>query len=148
MQDLFIKWFMAVNAWLLRVSHGRIGSHLGKQTVLLLHTTGRNSGADRALPIAYFTHGPDYLIVASNWGKDQHANWYLNLKKDPHARLEIGGRTLAVQAREATGSEYDNLWQFVTQRHPPYLEYQTMTPRHIPIMIFEPASETAVASSN
>jgi hypothetical protein len=30
------------------------------------------------------------------------------------------------------------LWKFATERHPPYLDYQKMTTRHIPIMVFEP----------
>ncbi len=139
MKDILIKWFMAINTWLLRLSRGRIGSKLGTQTILILHTIGRKSGQDRAVPIAYFTYEGGTLIVASNWGKDTQANWYLNLKKEPHAKLEINGQLISVISREAQGEEYDHLWQFVTERHPPYLEYQKMTTRHIPIMIFEPA---------
>lgn len=138
MKDILIKWFMAINTWLLRLSRGRIGSKLGTQTILILHTIGRKSGQDRPVPIAYFAYEGRTLIVASNWGKDKQANWYLNLKKDPHAKLEINGKIVSVISREAQGEEYDSLWQFVTERHPPYLEYQKMTTRHIPIMIFEP----------
>ncbi len=137
MKDIFIKWFMAINSLLLRLSHGRIGSRLGTQTVLILHTIGRKSGQDRAIPIAYFDYEGNYLIVASNWGKDKQADWYLNLKKDPRARLEINGKIVSMAAREAQGEEYDRLWKFATERNPPYLEYQKMTTRHIPIMVFE-----------
>ena len=137
MKDLFIKWFMAINAFLLRLSHGRIGSKLGTQTILLLHTIGRKSGQDRAIPIAYFDYEDHYLIVASNWGKERQADWYLNLKQHPQARLEVKGKVLSVTAREAQGEEYDRLWKFATEHHPPYLDYQKMTTRHIPIMIFE-----------
>ena len=137
MKDLFIKWFMSFNTFLLRVSRGRIGNKLGTQTVLILHTLGRKSGQDRAIPIAYFDSAGKYLIVASNWGRPQHADWYLNLKHDPRATLEIKGETIAVVARQAQGEEYERLWKFVTQRHPPYLDYQKMTTRQIPIMIFE-----------
>ncbi len=139
MKDLFIKWFMAFNSFLLRLSRGRIGSKLGTQTVLILHTIGRTSGQERTVPIAYFQQDGHYLIVASNWGKDKQADWYLNLKKDPHAKLEIDGRLMPVMAREAEGEEYDRLWKFVTQRHPPYQDYQKMTTRQIPIMLFERA---------
>lgn len=139
MKDVLIKWFMSVNSMLLRLSRGRIGNRLGTQTILILHTTGRKSGRERAIPIAYFEQDGRYLIVASNWGKDRQADWYLNLKQDPHARLEVGGRLVPVMAREAQGEEYDRLWQFVTQRHPPYLDYQKMTSRHIPIVVFERA---------
>ena len=138
MNDVFIKWFMSVNAFFLRLSRGRIGSRLGTQTILLLHTMGRKSGRERVIPIAYFDYEGRYLIVASNWGKDKNAGWYLNLKKQPHAVLELNGKRLEVQSHEALGEEYDRLWKFATQHHPPYLDYQKMTPRHIPIMVFEP----------
>ena len=138
-KDVFIKWFMAVNKLLLRLSRGRIGSKLGRQTILILHTTGRKSGQDRAIPIAYFFYEGLYLIVASNWGKDSQADWYLNLKKDPYARVEVNGRIIPVVAREAQGDEYERLWQYASGKHPPYLDYQKMTARHIPIMLFEPA---------
>lgn len=143
MKNIFIKWFMTINTLLLRLSRGKFGSKLGTQTILVLHTIGRKSGQDRSIPIAYFTYEGRYLIVASNWGKDTQADWYLNLKKDPHARLEIHGNTVAVAAHEAQGEEYDGLWKFATQHHPPYLEYQKMTERRIPIMVFEQVGVTA-----
>jgi len=138
MNDIFIKWFMSINAFLLRLSRGWVGGKLGKQTILLLHTTGRKSGQERVIPIAYFDYEGKYLIVASNWGKDTNAEWYLNLKKRPRAVLEVRGKRIEVQSREAMDGEYDRLWKFATERHPPYLDYQKMTTRHIPIMVFEP----------
>ncbi len=76
-------------------------------------------------------------LSTPNFGKDTQANWYLNLKKDPHASVEVDGRIVPVMAREARGGEYERRWQFATGRHPPYREYQKMTTRHIPIMVFE-----------
>ena len=140
MKDLLIKWFMFVNAQLIRLSRGRLGSQLGTQTILILNTVGRRSGREHSLPIAYFEHAGDVLIVASNWGKDKNADWYLNLKKNPHAKLEIKGKLVSAVAREAQGTEYERLWKFVTERHPPYLNSQKMTARHFPIIIFEPVS--------
>jgi F420H(2)-dependent quinone reductase len=138
MKDRFIKFFMTLNSLVLRLSHGQIGSKLGTQTILILHTIGRKSGQDRTIPIAYFDFESRYLIVASNWGKDHQADWYLNLIKNPHARLEIKGKTVSVTAYEAQGEEYARLWKFATDRNPPYLDYQKKTTRHIPIMVFEP----------
>ena len=137
MKDILIKWFMSINSLFIRLSHGRVGSRLGTQTILILHTSGRKSGQDRAIPIAYFDYEGNYLIVASNWGKDRQADWYLNLKKDPRAMLEIKGKHIPVIAREAQGEEYDRLWKFATERNPPYLDYQKVKARHIPIMVFE-----------
>lgn len=138
MKDTFIKWFMNVNAFFLRLTNGRIGGRLGAQTILLLETTGRKSGQPRVIPIAYFFHEEKYLIVASNWGRDKHADWYLNLLKNPRAALQVRGRRIPVEAHDAQGEEYARLWKFAAERHPPYLRYQEMTARRIPIVVFQP----------
>lgn len=138
MKNFWIKFFMQWNAAILRLTNGRIGSNLGAQTILLLETVGRKTGQPRVIPIAYFFHEGRYLIVASNWGKDHDADWYLNLLKTPRAKLTVRGKTIPVEAHPAQGDEYARLWTFATQKHPPYLNYQKMTSRHIPIVVFEP----------
>jgi deazaflavin-dependent oxidoreductase (nitroreductase family) len=139
MRDRFIKWFTEFNAFLIRISKGKIGSRLGTQSILVLYTTGRKSGQPRSTPIAYFDYQGKYLLVASNWGRQKQADWLLNLRVQPRARIDIRGRSLSVQARESEGEEYIRLWQYVTQRHPPYLKYQEMTSRRIPVVVLEPA---------
>jgi deazaflavin-dependent oxidoreductase (nitroreductase family) len=136
MKNIFIKLFMKLNTFLLRTSNGRIGSNLGTQTILLLETVGRKTGQPRVTPVAYFFHEGRYLVVASNWGKDQDADWYLNLLKTPRATLQVNGKKISVEAHAAQGDEYVRLWKFATERHPPYLNYQKMTSRHIPIVVF------------
>jgi len=138
MQDSFIRIFMAIHFLLIRLTQGWIGSKLGTQTILLLETIGRKSGQPRVIPIAYFFHEGIYLIVESNWGKDRHTHWYLNLLKNPRAALEVNGQKITAEAHEAQGDEYARLWKFATERHPPYLRYQEMTKRRIPIMVFKP----------
>ena len=137
MKDFFIKLFMDFNAFLLRISSGRIGNKLGTQTILLLETLGRKTGQPRVIPIAYFFHQGKYLVVESNWGKDKHADWYLNLQKNPYATLQVNGKEVPVKAHDAQGNEYIRLWDFATKKHPPYLNYQKMTSRHIPIVVFD-----------
>jgi len=138
MKDFLIKGFMKVNTFLIRMSGGRIGTRLGSQSILLLHHIGRKSGKAYVTPIAYFHRERKYLIVASNWGKDKQADWYKNLKKEPHTIIEVKGRAIPARAYEAEGEEYARLWKFATERHPPYLRYQEMTSRRIPIVVFEP----------
>lgn len=137
MKNNFIKWFMNINTFLIRFTDGRIGGKLGSQTILLLETVGRKTGQQRVTPLAYFLHEGQYLIVASNWGKDQDADWYLNLLKTPRATLQLKVQKIPVEAHAAQGDEYARLWKFATERHPPYLNYQKMTSRHIPIVVFE-----------
>lgn len=138
MKDALIKWFMRINAFLLQATNGRIGNKLGTQTILLLETIGRKSGQPRVIPIAYFFHEGKYLIVESNWGKDKHADWYLNLKKNPRAILQVQGQRILVEAQDVQGDEYTRLWKFATEQHPTYLHHQEMTKRRIPIVVFQP----------
>ena len=138
MKDLMIKWFMSFNSFLIRITGGRLGGKLGSQTILILHTVGRKSGKARSVPIAYFEYKDQYLLVASNWGKDKQADWYVNIKKEPHGTIDVKGKRIMVKAHEAQGDEYANLWKFATGKHPQYLDYQKMTKRRIPIVLLDP----------
>ena len=141
MNKFFLKIFMASNTCAIRLSRGRLGSRLGTQTILLLHSRGRRSGKPYVTPVAYFYKEGFYFLVGSNWGKEQNAGWYYNLLAGPHTTIEVKGRTIPVEAHPAEGLQYDQLWEYAVQHHPPYLHYKEMTKRHIPIMILKPVAE-------
>ncbi len=44
--------------------------------------------AQRNLNCIFLPRGK-YLIGESNWGEDGHADWYLNLRKQPQAGIEV-----------------------------------------------------------
>ncbi len=132
---------MSVNVFFIRISRGRIGARLGTQTILLLHTVGRKTGRPHVTPIAYFFTDGFYFLVASNWGKPADAGWYYNLLARPRTEIEVRGRILPVEASQAQGPEYERLWQYAVEHHPPYLHYREMTRRHIPIVILRPIPE-------
>ena len=134
----FLKVFMASNTFIIRLSRGQIGSQLGTQTILLLHTIGRKSGRHFVTPIAYFLTDGFYFLVGSNWGKDQNAAWFYNLMAQPRTTIEVKGRKRLVEASQAQGTDYDRLWKYATEHHPPYLQYKEMTSRHIPIIMLKP----------
>ena len=137
MKKFLIQRFMAFNIWLIHISNGRLGTHMGGQTVLVLSTTGRKSGQVRAVPISYFRDGGRYFIVASNWAQKKNAAWYFNLKANPRATLEVDGETIPVLAYEAEGEEYTRLWNSATAKYPMYENYQKSVERRIPILVFE-----------
>ena len=112
MKDLLIKCFMRLNSFLISITNGKIGSQLGTQSILILHTQGRRTGRARATPIAYFDYQGNYLLVASNWGRTTDADWLFNLRAHPNATVDVKGRSLAVRARESEGEEYARLWEF------------------------------------
>jgi F420H(2)-dependent quinone reductase len=138
MNKFFLKVFMAMNTFAIQVSRGRIGSKLGTQTILLLHSVGRKSGKSFVTPIAYFFTEGFYFVIGSNWGKDVHAAWYYNLLARPHTTIEVGGKKIPVEASTAEGSDYERLWKYAVDHHPPYAHYKEMTKRHIPIVVLKP----------
>ena len=129
---------MSVNVWVIRLSRGRLGSQLGTQSILLLHTLGHLSGKKRVVPVAYFLKDGFYFLVGSNWGKPHNAGWYHNLLAHPITMIEVKGKTIQVSAHPAQGSEYEQLWQYAVDHHPPYQHYREMTHRSIPIMVLQP----------
>lgn len=138
MNKFFLKIFMVMNIFAIRISRGRLGSRLGTQTILLLHTVGRKSGRQHVTPIAYFQMDGFYFLIASNWGKEHNAAWYYNLLAQPRAIIEVNGKSIPVEARQVEGTEYDRLWKYAIEHHPPYLGYKELTKRHIPIMVLQP----------
>ncbi len=138
MVDFLIKLFMGLNLLVIRASRGLVGTLLLRQTVLILHTTGRRSGKERLTPISYFSTDGEYFLVGSNWGRKRHAAWYYNLMAHPHGLIEVKGEKIPIEASLAEGPEYDRLWETAVRRYRGYLSYQKKVRRHIPIVILKP----------
>ena len=136
--SIFTKAFTSFNVAIYRISRGRLGSKLGPQSVLLLHSVGRKSGKAYVTPVTYFSDGNNYLLVASNWGGEKNPDWYLNLLQQKRTTIQVKDRTMPVEAHSVEGAEYDRLWQLVTRQNSQYLQYQQKTPRRIPIVRLTP----------
>jgi F420H(2)-dependent quinone reductase len=135
-----IELFWKVHPWLYRVSGGRIGAKLAGMPVLLLTTMGRKSRAPRTKALLYVPKGDAYVVIASYAGEPRHPDWWLNLKADPRAEVQSGGRTIRVRAREADGPERQRLWNEVVARDTAFATYQERTTRRIPVVVLEPQS--------
>jgi deazaflavin-dependent oxidoreductase (nitroreductase family) len=127
-----------VHTALYRATGGRIGHSAGRISNLLLTTTGRKSGVPRTVPLAYLEDAGRYVVVASNGGSDRAPAWWGNLRHDPAATVQIGARTVAVRAREATPEEHAVLWPRLKRDNPFYGQYEQITPRRIPVVVLEP----------
>ncbi len=128
-----------VHTWTYRATGGRFGHAAGQITNLLLTTTGRRSGTERTVPLAYIADGPNYVVVASNGGADRDPAWWLNLRAQPRATVQIGRDTRPVAARLATPAERSRLWPTLKAGNPFYARYEQITAREIPVVILEPA---------
>ncbi|MBI5030523.1 MAG: nitroreductase family deazaflavin-dependent oxidoreductase [Chloroflexi bacterium] len=132
------KVFAKANASLIKKTNGRLGTQLTKQSVLVLHTVGRKSGKAYATPLSYYLDGENYLIVASNWGKEESPEWFRNLMHHPRTTIQVKDKTFEVEARQAEDGEYQHLWQVVTRKNSQFLEYQKGLTRRIPVVILNP----------
>jgi len=132
------KWATKLHTALFRATDGRIGGRLVGSPVLLLVATGRKSGRRRTTPLLYLQDGDRYVIVASNGGAAKHPVWWLNLRANPEATVEVGGRKVHVRATEARGEEKARLWEELVRMYPSYESYQKRTDREIPVILLEP----------
>ncbi len=105
--------------------------------ILLLTTTGRNSGQETTTPLIYGLDGDNPVIVASQGGAPEHPGWYRNLVKHPAATVQILGEKFAVRARDAEGDERERLWKQMNGIWQHYDEYQQKTERTIPVVVLE-----------
>jgi len=123
-----------------RANAGVVGPPFEGATLLLLHTTGAKSGAERINPLVYRRDGDNLVIFASKAGAPADPHWYLNLLADPSATVEVGTETRAVTARVAEGDERERLWAAQKAEAPTFAEYEAKTTRVIPVVVLEPAA--------
>lgn len=90
------RWFVTT-AWkvhraLYRLTPGTVGLRRPSQDtwgMMRVTTTGRRSGQERSVILAYIEDGPDLVTMAMNgWGAGEPA-WWLNLQANPEARVDL-----------------------------------------------------------
>jgi deazaflavin-dependent oxidoreductase (nitroreductase family) len=121
-----------------RNNHGVVGGPFEGAPLLLLHTVGRKSGAERVNPVAYQKVGDAWAVFASKAGAPTHPDWYHNLVSHGDATVEVGTETIPVRAREAAGEERDRIWEKQKTVMPGFAEYEEKTGgRVIPVVVLE-----------
>jgi len=110
-----IRFAWRVHKALYRWSGGRFGLRkytADQEGLAELTTTGRRSGQQRKVMIAFFEDGDDYVTMAMNGWDVAPPAWWLNLQANDRARLALPIGTIDVSGRAAVeGEEHDRLWQ-------------------------------------
>jgi F420H(2)-dependent quinone reductase len=135
---LALKLGSSAHAGVYRATGGKLFGRMGKSPILLLNTVGRKTGRKRTSPLLYVMDGEDFVIIASKGGAAAHPAWYLNLRANPEATVEIGDREVQVEAEVADPEEKARLWQKMVEMYPAYDDYQRKTEREIPLLILHP----------
>ena len=120
-----------------RETDGELGHDWRGAPVLLLTTTGRNSGEPRTTPLIYGRSGDDYLLVASKGGAPAPPAWYRNLSDRPEVEVQVLADRFKARARTATAEEKPAMWREMVGHWPDYDQYQRRTEREIPVVVLE-----------
>lgn len=119
-----------------RANGGRVGGSFEGAPLLLLHTVGAKSGAERVSPMMYRQVGDGWAVFASYAGRPENPAWYHNLKAHPdEVQIEVGTETVPVSARELTGDERAEVWEAQKRDYPGFAEYERKTTRTIPVVL-------------
>jgi deazaflavin-dependent oxidoreductase (nitroreductase family) len=112
--------------------------------LVLLHTVGAQSGAERLHPVLAIRDGDGWLIVASKAGAPEHPAWFHNLVAQPDATIEVpdlrgGIDTVPVRATVLADTERDAAWIRFVDRSPGFDQYkQRAAGRQIPVLRLAP----------
>ncbi len=133
----FARGFLRTAVWVYRRSGGKVAGKLFGAPLLLLTTTGRRTGRSWTVPLMYQPAGDGWVIIASNGGSPKHPAWWLNLRSQPDASVQIGREAYAITAVVAAGGEREQLWRRMADMYKGYDGYARKTTRTIPVIVLQ-----------
>jgi deazaflavin-dependent oxidoreductase (nitroreductase family) len=93
--------------------------------------------------LGYFEDGPNLVTLAMNgWGAGEPA-WWLNLRANPDARVDLAHGTRLVRARAAQGTERSRLWARWREIDANLDGYAALRPSETAVVILEPRPEAS-----
>lgn len=126
-----LKLSSRIHVFLYHKTSGRVWKSMNGVPVMLLTTTGRKTGNPHTVPVVFLKDDLNYVIAP---GVVERPAWYLNLKANPRARIQIGGFSMQVEAAVADNEERHRLWAMV----PPYWEaYQKNARGELPLVVLK-----------
>jgi deazaflavin-dependent oxidoreductase (nitroreductase family) len=133
----FEKIAWAIHRAIYRLSGGRRGLSLAtpeKWGTMRVHTIGRKSGKERIAILGYHDDGPNLVTVAMNGWQEGDPAWWVNLKANPEATVDLKDGTRRVRARVAEGEERDRILRIFkgSEAYIPHRETET------PMVVLEP----------
>jgi deazaflavin-dependent oxidoreductase (nitroreductase family) len=104
----------------------------------ILGTRGRRSRHEHKVALPYWFDPLGHRVVCASFaGGPRHPAWYLNLRDrraNPEVRVRTQHRAFWAVARPLEGDEYDRTWAALVADRPFYADYQSRTPRKLPLV--------------
>jgi deazaflavin-dependent oxidoreductase (nitroreductase family) len=126
-----------IDPWLMRLTHGRVGTGFLLPTALL-ETRGARSGLVRRNAVIYFHDGERVTIFATQAGRPDNPSWYYNARANPD--VELGGQRFRAEIVEDE-AERSRLWRLADRVFPTFAVYRDSAGRAgrtIPILQLVP----------
>jgi deazaflavin-dependent oxidoreductase (nitroreductase family) len=139
------RWFIRL-AWVVhrgvyRAFGGRVGlwrPRANRWGTMRLTTTGRRTGRQRSVLLGYFEDGPNLVTLAMNgWGEGEPA-WWLNLRAQPDATVDLVGERRPVRCHAATGDERARLWARWREIDKELDAYASLRPSETAVVVLAP----------
>ncbi len=138
MNPMLMHTIAIIHRGLYKLTGGTLGAKLGGRPMLLLTTTGRKSGKQRATPLQYLRDGENMVVVASNGGNKNHPAWLYNIQANPEATAQTGKKVAKVRAETADEEERARLWPLLLEAYHGYQDYEDETERTIQVVVLTP----------
>jgi deazaflavin-dependent oxidoreductase (nitroreductase family) len=122
-----------------RANEGKVGGPWQGLPMVLLTTTGAKTGRQHTTPLVCLKDGERVVVFASKGGSPTHPEWFLNLRANPEATVEVGPEKFTARAVITSGEERDKLFEKQVSLIPTFGEYQQRTSRTIPVVVLERA---------
>ena len=104
----------------------------------ILRTVGRRSGREHRVALPYWIDPQGHRVVCASFaGGPRHPAWYLNLadrRTNAEVRVQTQHRAFWAAVRVLEADEYDRIWAALTADRPFYADYQSRTPRKLPLV--------------
>jgi deazaflavin-dependent oxidoreductase (nitroreductase family) len=121
-----------------RANNGKVGGYFEGKTLLLLHTIGAKSGQEYINPTAYVIDGDRFVVIASKGGAPTNPGWYYNILVNPMVTIEVGTKTVQVDASVAKEPDRTRLYNKMIEMLPSFDDYRHKTTREIPVIVLTP----------
>lgn len=109
--------------------------------LVIMHTIGAKSGAERLNPVMGLPTEGGWLVAASKAGAPDEPGWAHNLRAHPDLVVEVPGdhgvEEVGVHATELTGAARDTAWERFKAAAPGFGEYEKRTDRIIAVFALD-----------
>lgn len=118
-----------------------VGGMFPHDRLVILHSTGAKSGAERLNPLVHVREGATVYLPASAAGAPKHPDWYHNVIANPDVTIEIGEQTQRMRAEPIMNrAERDRVYAMFVEIMPGFAEYEEKAgDRVIPVVALTPS---------